>query len=106
MRKRARGEHSGQPCPAGAGIDRVQTGRERDGVAAFLECQRAIGAQERLDRSAEAGPELNLAGDGTLGDLACEARVEDEMLGQFHGLAHWSKVALCHLRANQNPPTR
>jgi hypothetical protein len=75
------------------GFDRFeQVGQGLRGSGA-TELEDLVALENTLDGAAQAGPELNLAGDGALDGVAGEAGVEDEGVGEFDGLGHGTMVA-------------
>jgi hypothetical protein len=82
--------HAGLAC---GGVDRLETCGERLRGAGAAKLQHMIACQEAFDGTTEAGPKLNLSGDGTLNDVASKAGVEDEGVGELDGLAHRVMVA-------------
>jgi hypothetical protein len=93
VRERLLFEIRGDAGTAGGRVDGGEAGRERLRGAGAAKLEDAIACQEALDGTAEAGPKLNLSGDGTLNDVACKAGVEDKGVGELDGLAHRVMVA-------------
>ena len=49
--------------------------------------------QKWFDSTAQFGPELDLARDGTFGNFAREAGVQNQFVGEFDWLTHGNRVA-------------
>ena len=62
----------------------------------FTQSQDLAPAQKWFDCSAQASPELDLAGDGSLCDFRSKTRVKNEGIGKLNRLTHSGKVALCY----------
>ena len=85
-----------RPLPTHGRIDALETLGQRLSFAGFTQSQNLASAQKRLDCSAQASPELDLAGDGSLCDFRSKTRVKNEGIGKLNRLTHNRKVALCY----------
>ena len=52
-----------------------------------------IPTQQRLQSAPEFGPKLDLSGDGSLHNFTRDARIQEEIVGDFDWLTHGLKVA-------------
>jgi len=89
-------EMLGDEAPSLGGIDCLETGRERLDLPGASQGQHLGSSEERLNRPPQLRPEFNLPGDGPLGKLRGEPGIEDQVVGELHGLAHDSRVAFCY----------
>jgi hypothetical protein len=97
MRKRLAPKIVIHSAAAWGGINRLETGRERLGLAGFLEGIGLGSLEKRLNRPAQLCPELDLAGDRSLGNWSDKPRVEHKFFRNLHGLAHVVRVAKRYL---------
>ena len=74
-------------------INRFETLRQRTCRVGLSQSQNFAPPQQSLDRSSQAGPEFNLAGDGPLRYLRSETCIQNEGIRKLDWLAHKSKVA-------------
>ena len=96
MRERERIEVRGQPLATFRPVHRLKARGQGLRFAGFAQRQHLVPAQQCLEGPAKSGPKLNLAGDGPLRDLAHEAGVQNQSIGNFHWLTHASRVAKCY----------
>jgi hypothetical protein len=59
----------------------------------LLERERLGSLEEGFDRSPQLGPELDLSGDRSLGDVCHQSGVKEELIGDLDRLSHDLKVA-------------
>jgi hypothetical protein len=97
MRKRPAPEIIIHSAAARGGINRFEAGGKRLGSAGFLEGISLGPLEEGLNRPAQLRPELDLAGDRSLGNRSEKPRVEHKFLRNLHGLAHVVRVAKRYL---------
>lgn len=96
VRKRLEIEMFGDKASSLGRIDRLDTRRQRLALPGAPQGQHLGSREERLNRPPQLRPEFDLPGDRTLGKLRREPGIEDQLVGELHGLAHDEKVAFCY----------
>ena len=87
----------GDAATALRGIHACQASRQRFGRTSPRQRHHLDALEQGLDRAAQLCPEFNLAGDGAFRRLTREPGIQDQGVGEFHGLAHAARVAKGYL---------